>query len=82
MSFFDRSANASVRRLYRKQILRLRRRGQVIPESSAPREAEQLVGLTTRPDSDLVHRLYEKARYSENGCHDDELRQMKQAVRG
>ena len=80
--FFDRSSTASVRRLYRRQIMRLKRRGQVIPQSSAPREAEDLVGLTGRPDSELVHKLYEKARYSQSGCPDEDLRMMKQAVRG
>ncbi len=63
--FFDRSPNALIRRRYRKTILRASKQP---PEPwMSPAEAEAHAKLTG--DSiEHLHVLYEKARYSADGC--------------
>ncbi|MGN0479694.1 MAG: hypothetical protein ACI4GO_09695 [Hominenteromicrobium sp.] len=63
--FLDRSPNASVRRKYRKTILRAAKEP---PQAwMSPAEAEAHARLTGGA-AERLHTLYEKARYSPDGC--------------
>lgn len=63
--FFDRSPNAVVRRRYKKTIVKA---SKTRPFTwMTPSEAEQNAGLSNASISEL-HELYEKARYSREGC--------------
>lgn len=63
--FFDRSPNAIVRRRYRRTILRAAKEP---PQPwMTPSEAETHAKLTGR-EIEQLHVLYEKARYSADGC--------------
>lgn len=63
--FFDRSPNAVVRRRYRRTILRAAKEP---PQPwMSPAEAEAHARLAGG-DMDRLHDLYEKARYSADGC--------------
>ena len=63
--FFDRSPNAVVRRRYRRTILRA---AKAPPQPwMSPAEAEAHARLAGS-DMDRLHDLYEKARYSADGC--------------
>ena len=73
----DFSPEAKVRRIYRKCINHRRGRGQAIPEWLAPAEIEQLVALPQDERYQALHAIYEKARYSEAGCTEDEVRRVK-----
>lgn len=70
--FFDRSPNAVVRRRYRRTILRAAKEP---PQPwMSPAEAEAHARLAGS-DMDRLHDLYEKARYSADGCsHQDAAR--------
>ena len=80
---FDPSANARVRRLYKKTVLRKKARSQVLLDCWTPTEIERSVRLEeASPDgSRRLHHIYEKARYSRNGCVEDEVEQAKAAAR-
>ncbi len=59
------SYDRKIRHLYRREILsRYSKKKQTPALSASPKELEQAVGLS-RP---ALHTLYEKARYSQNGC--------------
>ena len=61
---FDRSPNATIRRKYRKTILRA---SKIRPSAwMTPTEAEENADLTGQIDT--LHNLYIKARYSPEGC--------------
>ena len=77
-SIFDFSPSARARRLYRKEINRNRRRGQNLPDHMTPAEIEEYVALESGKRS-VLHSLYEKARYSQNGCTDEDVKTMKMA---
>ena len=68
---WDRSPNAQVRRKYRRAVLRSAK--EAPPQWASPQEIETRAGLE---DSQL-HRLYEKARYSQEGCTSQESRSLK-----
>lgn len=70
-SFWDRSPNAQVRRKYRRAVLRMAK--DQPPHWAAPQEIEQEVGLRDQ----RLHTLYEKARYSLEGCTAQESRELK-----
>ncbi len=70
-SLFDRSPNSLVRRRYRKEILRSAKER---PRAShTPQELEAAAGLL----DPALHDLYEKARYSAEGCTPEEAREVK-----
>lgn len=73
----DFSPNARVRRLYRHRINRSRRRGQMVSVWLTPSEIETEVSLPKEDAYLHLHRMYEKARYSENGCTAQEAEQLK-----
>lgn len=70
-AFWDRSPNAQVRRKYRRTVLRLAQ--EQPPQWAAPQEIEDQVGLQDQ----RLHALYEKARYSMEGCAVQESRELK-----
>lgn len=62
---FDRTPNAAVRRRYRRTVLRAAKEP---PQPwMSPAEAEAHAKLSG-DDADRLHALYEKARYSPEGC--------------
>ena len=73
----DFSPDARIRRAYRKCINRRRSRGQGIPDCLTPSEIEALVSLPQEDRYRELHAVYEKARYSQSGCTDDEARRVK-----
>lgn len=73
----DFSPNAKVRRLYRRSINRERKRGQVLPNWMTPSEIENVVFERSDDSNQVLHEIYERARYSEDGCTDDDVRRAK-----
>lgn len=71
LSAWDRSPNAAVRRAYRRTVRKAHREP---PEPwCSPGEIEEKAGLSI-PE---LHALYEKARYSPEGCTPQESRELK-----
>ncbi len=68
---WDRSPTAQVRRKYRRAVLRTAK--EKPPRWAAPEEIERLAGL----ENQQLHELYEKARYSPDGCTAQENRTLK-----
>lgn len=67
---WDRSVNATIRRRYRKALLRA---GDPPERWMSPAEAETAAGV----DIPALHRLYEKARYGPVECTQDELKELR-----
>lgn len=66
----EASASMRVRRYYKKL---LRRRMQELPTGiETPRELEEMAGLTGSESQMEIHSSYEKARYSQESCGEDE----------
>lgn len=65
------SPNAIVRKIYKKKI----RSGMKsrIPEWATPYELETLAEWKEKGGESMLHKLYEKARYSKEGCQKEEL---------
>ncbi|MGN0405531.1 MAG: DUF4129 domain-containing protein [Bariatricus sp.] len=73
----DFSPNAKARRIYRRSINRQRKRGQVVPEWMTPSEIENMVSLCGEEKHRELHQIYEKARYSETGCTEEDAQRAK-----
>lgn len=73
----DFSPTAKARRIYRKYIHRQRKKGQVLSESLTPAEIEKLVAMPEEEKYLTLHQIYEKARYSEFGCTEEEAQKVK-----
>lgn len=73
----DFSANARIRRIYRRKINRQRKKGQSVPEWMTPAEIETLVDIPDNTQSRQLHEIYEKARYSESGASEEDARQIR-----
>ena len=72
---FDRSPNATVRKAYKKAVLK---HGKEAPKASmTPREAEEFVGWPEGKERALLHGLYEKARYSKDGCTKEDVKTLR-----
>lgn len=68
------SANQQIRKRYRKMI---KKASKEKPNSAAtPSELEKNAGLESNPSVQTLHNLYEKARYSEEGCTGDDLKSL------
>lgn len=76
-NMLDFSPTAKARRIYRKYIQRQRRKGQVLPESLTPAEIERMVAMPEEEKYLTLHQIYEKARYSEYGCTEEDAQQVK-----
>lgn len=70
-SFLDRSPNALVRRRYRRTILKAAK--EQPKRWNTPEEIEREAGVSQQ----TLHELYEKARYSPEGCSQTEVRALK-----
>ena len=77
-SILDFSPNAKTRRIYRRCINRMKRRGQVVPENLTPAEIERLVNMPMEKKYVELHQIYEKARYSEVGCSEEDAKRVKE----
>lgn len=77
-SILDFSPTAKTRRIYRKCINRMKRRGQVVPDNLTPAEIERLVNMPMEDKYMELHHIYEKARYSEMGCSEEEVKRAKE----
>lgn len=73
----DFSPTARIRKIYRKTINHHRRRGQRILDWMTPKEAEQFVGVPEDQPHQELHAMYQKARYSETGCSEEDLRRIR-----
>ncbi len=71
----DLSPNGTVRRIYRRAVEK--KRQPVDSKALTPAEIEDLVGLSEAEHRSVLHELYEKARYSENGCDRDDIRRLR-----
>lgn len=70
--FLDRSPNATVRRKYKKMILRGKHRPYAW---MSPTEAEIHAQVSSK-NLDTLHALYEKARYSPEGCTKQDVAEL------
>lgn len=75
--FLDFSPAAKTRRIYRKCINRHRKGGRMIQEWMSPSEIERLVAIPKEENYQELHEIYEKARYSEFGCTEEEAKRAK-----
>jgi len=73
--WLDFSPNAVVRRTYRKTILKAA--AEAPSPAMTPSELEAFAGLPAGNDTDLLHTLYEKARYTEGGVTKEEAKLLK-----
>lgn len=74
--FLDFSPAAKTRRIYRKCINRYRK-NRAIQDWMSPSEIEQIVSVPKEEKYQELHEIYEKARYSEFGCTEDEAKRAK-----
>ena len=74
---FDFSPVAKIRRAYRRCINQRRRKNQSIPQWMSPKEVEQLVSVPEETAYQQLHELYEKARYSQSGCSQEDVQAVK-----
>ncbi len=84
--FFQFDPSSSVRKLFIRSIrkgiqnqTKLTASGS-IPEALTPSELEQLAGLSELESTNLLHELYEKARYSPEPCTKEEVALLKAAL--
>lgn len=75
--FLDFSPAAKIRRTYRRCIKRHKRAGQTVPEWMTPAEIESMVLLPEKERYLELHEIYEKARYSESGCTEEDVKRIK-----
>lgn len=68
----DFSYNGRVRRRYKGEI---KKYGGKLPACASPEELEKLAGW--EEENGLLHQLYEKARYSEQGCSREDVGKLK-----
>lgn len=73
--------NAAIRKRFKKQIQRgsssNKKSGNTIPTSLTPTELEEYAGLSDDERTRLLHTLYEKARYSKDGCTKEDVAALK-----
>ncbi len=73
--------NATIRKRFKKQIQRgsssNKKVGNTIPISLTPAELEEYAGLSDDERTRLLHTLYEKARYSKDGCTKEDVALLK-----
>lgn len=71
--FWNLSPNAKIRKLYKKRVKKDRK--ETINPAWTPQEIEQFVNLPIE-EKQLLHNLYEKARYSQSGCSKEEAQEV------
>lgn len=77
--FWDLSPNGRMRKLYMQRVRKAGNKGRVIPKSFTPEEIEEFAGIKGTFGSEELHLGYEKARYSKDGCSDEEVRRIRKA---
>lgn len=75
--FWDRSPNGKMRRLYMQRVKKAGNKGSGIPKTLTPSEIEEFAGISGTYGIEELHKGYEKARYSREGCSDGEVRSLK-----
>ncbi len=73
----DFSPTSKIRRIYRRCINSKRRRGQTVQEWMTPAEIENMVLPPEEEKYRTLHTSYEKARYSEKGCTEEDVQRIK-----
>ena len=76
-SVFDFSPAAKVRRAYRKSVNKYRKHGQSLSAWMTPTEIETAVSMSQSENYKEFHEIYEKARYSEQGCTEEDANRLK-----
>lgn len=82
-SFFSQlfHPNATIRKYFKKQIQKgnaaNKNHSTLIPSSLTPEELEKYAGLPDEERTKLLHTLYEKARYSKEGCTKEDVALLK-----
>lgn len=75
--------NTTIRKKFKKQIQQgshlNKKAGNFIPVSLTPLELEQYAKLPDDERTHLLHALYEKARYSKEGCTKDDVASFKKS---
>ena len=66
-----------IRRTYRKNIQRQKTE---FSKAMTPFEIEETVGLPAGGERQNLHELYEKARYSADGCTEEDVRKLKKGA--
>lgn len=74
---FDFSPEARIRSIYRRCIRQHKGQRKKVPVWMTPAEIEGMSELPIEPAYKTLHELYEKARYSQNGCSVEEVNQVK-----
>lgn len=75
----EMSANMRIRRLYKKLLHRGMK--EALTGSETPMELEEKAGLAGNENRLLLHAFYEKARYSGEGCSEDEAVTLKKIMK-
>ena len=65
---FSFHPNAYIRKKYKKTIQKGSKSNSDIPTSYTPTELEHYANLDETNETTTLHNLYEKARYSKQGC--------------
>ncbi|GEM_PF-6314965 len=73
--WLDFSPDAQVRKTYRKTILKKKK--VVASNAFTPEQLEDYAELTEADNREVLHTLYEKARYSKRGVEKDDLKALK-----
>lgn len=76
---FDPSPNVVIRRAYKKRIKK-QKKGVIL--SMTPDELEEYTGIPEGPERQILHELYEKARYSKAGCDSTDVQRLKNGAAG
>ena len=75
--------NTTIRKKFKKQIQQgshlNKKAGNFIPVSLTPLELEQYAKLPDDDRTQLLHSLYEKARYSKEGCSKEDVASFKKS---
>lgn len=78
--YFQFHPNAYIRKRYKKEIKKRIDFSKEIPSHYTPTELEKYANLPPTNESEILHQLYEKARYSEQGCKKEEIIAIKQNI--
>ncbi|MBR6321477.1 MAG: hypothetical protein IKR59_01290 [Lachnospiraceae bacterium] len=76
---FDPNPNVVIRRAYKKRI---KKQKKGIIYSMTPEELEEYTGIPEGEERQVLHELYEKARYSKAGCDNTDVQRLKKSAAG
>ncbi|MDD4689485.1 MAG: hypothetical protein PHE51_07035 [Eubacteriales bacterium] len=75
-------SNNKVRKYYRKYIIKKASKGQELLSSKTPLEISNYLGIDSDNIDEEIRRIYEKARYSREGCTKEEIKLIKGYLKG